>query len=447
MRRIIARSAVFACLFVGAQASAQFDPAVGQWGKNDPAHVRVMTWNIEDGITSTNFKTNSVGNWNALVRIVAAMKPDVLILQEVGDNSGNGTGSGVDSVTNLETTLRLFFVGGADPFRGGSVTSFVQLFADDPTYDLPHVFVSGASDGFNRNVIVSRWPFADLNGDGVVTRSDFFINEPPFQGNGGIRGFQFAEINLPDETYGGDLVIGNGHLKSGGGTGNENQRVTAGKNIGAFIDSHYNGGGDPLSPTLLSPLTPVIVGGDWNQDENATLSNPLNIKGPARWITEGPIVGPDDGRDRDRTDMIRDNAPRKVITFSGTVADGSTLTNSAGKIDYLAHQDSIVSVANQFIFDSFELSGNAFPPPVATYPGNVFFTSRDAADHWPVIVDYIFPEPVAGVPADLNGDGAVDGTDLLILLNQFGGPGSADLNSDGVVDGTDLLILLNAFGS
>lgn len=49
--------------------------------------------------------------------------------------------------------------------------------------------------------------------------------------------------------------------------------------------------------------------------------------------------------------------------------------------------------------------------------------------------------------SDLNGDGGVDGTDLLILLNQFGGSGSADINGDGVVDGTDLLLLLNEFGA
>ncbi len=55
-------------------------------------------------------------------------------------------------------------------------------------------------------------------------------------------------------------------------------------------------------------------------------------------------------------------------------------------------------------------------------------------------------EPPAPNP-DINGDGAVNGTDLLILLNQFGGAGAADLNNDGVVNGTDLLILLNAFGA
>ncbi len=44
---------------------------------------------------------------------------------------------------------------------------------------------------------------------------------------------------------------------------------------------------------------------------------------------------------------------------------------------------------------------------------------------------------------DLNGDGVVDGTDLGLLLGQWG-PCSrcpADLNDDGVVDASDLGIL------
>ncbi len=51
-------------------------------------------------------------------------------------------------------------------------------------------------------------------------------------------------------------------------------------------------------------------------------------------------------------------------------------------------------------------------------------------------------------PADLNGDGVVDVSDLLILLGSWGAcPGcDADLNSDGVVDVSDLLILLGSWG-
>ena len=44
--------------------------------------------------------------------------------------------------------------------------------------------------------------------------------------------------------------------------------------------------------------------------------------------------------------------------------------------------------------------------------------------------------------ADFNGDGAVNGTDLTVLLVQYGTAGSADLNGDSTVDGIDLAQLL-----
>ena len=49
-------------------------------------------------------------------------------------------------------------------------------------------------------------------------------------------------------------------------------------------------------------------------------------------------------------------------------------------------------------------------------------------------------------PADLNGDGSVDGADLAALLGSWGGLGSADLNTDGVVNGADLAAMLGAWG-
>ncbi len=59
-----------------------------------------------------------------------------------------------------------------------------------------------------------------------------------------------------------------------------------------------------------------------------------------------------------------------------------------------------------------------------------------------------------GVPAnaqapcvgDLNADRVVDGTDLGVLLGQWGGAGSADFNVDGFVDGVDLGLLLAGWG-
>ncbi|MFO0872412.1 MAG: GC-type dockerin domain-anchored protein [Phycisphaerales bacterium] len=59
----------------------------------------------------------------------------------------------------------------------------------------------------------------------------------------------------------------------------------------------------------------------------------------------------------------------------------------------------------------------------------------------------VMPAP-GGCPADINGDGTVDGGDLGLLLAAFGGGSvAADVNQDGTVDGSDLGIVLAAWGT
>ena len=48
-------------------------------------------------------------------------------------------------------------------------------------------------------------------------------------------------------------------------------------------------------------------------------------------------------------------------------------------------------------------------------------------------------------PADLNFDGSINVTDLLLLIDMWGGTGSADIDSNGVVDVSDLLILIGSW--
>jgi hypothetical protein len=55
--------------------------------------------------------------------------------------------------------------------------------------------------------------------------------------------------------------------------------------------------------------------------------------------------------------------------------------------------------------------------------------------------------PCSTCPEDLDGDGAVSVSDLLILLGDWGGGGPADLNGDGTIDVADLLLLLSAWGA
>lgn len=467
MRIVRSGSSVVAALVISAfalGASGQWNPSAGQWGKNDPNHVRVMTWNIRDAICSSNaFKTDSASAWNGLVRVVAAFQPDVLILQECGDNNAYSGSGSVDSVGNLATTVGLFLRGGNDPFIAGNpaVTSYVQKYV--PSYDLPYVIVSDQNDGFNRNVILSRYPFTDLNGDTRTNITNFLLFSDAYQtgGNGGIRGFAFAEIDLPNTVYGGDLVIGNGHLKSGGASGDFADRLKAAQNIAYYVDYLFNGAGtgspdpnakvfdSPAATSILGTNTPVIWGGDLNEDENTN-----GRKGPAEWMSNAASTGGTDGTDKDRGDSAYDSATEP---FSGNRS-----TQGSSKLDYLLFQNSVATPVVQAVFNSASVPSGKHPFPVSTFPIGAGSTSGFASDHRPVIIDFALPlaPPPPPCPADVNGDTLVDVLDFLDFFDAFGQcdgqpgpcvpPGStvnADYNGDTAVDVLDFLDFFDAFGT
>lgn len=386
------------------RAQAQWDPDNGQWRESDPAHLRVMTWNVQDALcSSSNRKREQAGDWHAIVCIVASLRPDVLLLQETGDNSGNGTGSGVDSVQNLTTTVDLFLHGGVDPFRGGQVTSYVQKYA--PGYDLPHVFVSSSNDGFNRNIILSRYPFADLNGDTRSTLSDIpFVAPDEWApgGNGGIRGFMFAEIDLPDDVYEGDVVVGNAHLKSGGGSDDHEDRVRAAQNVGYYIYHLLGGAGtgtpDPNSKVADNPPATAVLGADsaviWGGDLNEDEQRNGGTVGPADWLVRGGGPGGSNGTDLDTSDSVYDSATEY---FSG---DRST--QSSSKLDYICWWDSVGDGVRAFVFRSSAVPQGKYPPELYNYPTpgnpNPTIASNSASDHRPVIVDFELPVSIDAPP-------------------------------------------------
>ncbi len=448
-------SASLAVLLTTPLSWAQWDPENGLWGKSHETDLRVMTWNIQDAICSTNNqKTDAFNAWNALVRIIVAMEPDIVILQECGDNSGNGTGGSGDSVSSLETTLDLFINGGNDPFVGGTVGSYIKKF--DPDMDFPYVFVSSAGDGFNRNVIISRYPFADLNqdllDDALISNIVVFADGYAPGINGGVRGYMFAEIDLPDEVYAGDVVVGNGHLKAFGGCSDQQEREEASQNVAYWIDYFYNGAGtglpdpndkipfDDQDTVILGPDTPVVWGGDLNQKVDGS---GCFTKSPAEWMTEALIDGGTDGTDRDGTDSTWDLAAHPLT--------GDTSTQSSSKIDFLMWQDSIATARREFIFRSSGIAqaDAPYPVPVDTFPPHPSTASTTASDHRPVIVDLILP--LADVPVecmgDVNGDLVVDSVDLNLLLASFGVSAGGDLDGDEDTDSGDLNILLGAFGN
>jgi len=380
---------------------AQWNPSLAQWGRTAPTDVRVMTFNVLDALCSTNAKNVATNNWAALARIVAAMQPDVLLLQECGDNSGNGTGTSVDSVANLTATIAMLLHGGADTFHSSTpVTQYVQAFA--PGYDLPYVFVSSVTDGYNRNVILSRWPFRDLNGDGRATMSDIpTITADLYApgGTGGIRGYMTAEIDLPDALYAGDLVVGNCHLKAGGATSDHDQRIAAAQDIAYFHDYFWNGAGgsvpdprgriadNPPATMVLDNNTPIVCGGDWNEDE---IGNGAT-RGPTDWIARAALAegAGSDGPDRDRSDMVWDAA---VDPFTGT---RWTYPSGPYTDDYICWQDSIAGLRRSFVFQTNTVVASAMPPQLNGFLPAETQASAVCSDHRPVIADLILPAALA----------------------------------------------------
>lgn len=412
-------------------ALAQWNPSAGQWGKTDPADLRVMTYNVQDGICSSNAKVEGTNNWCALARLVAAFKPDVLVLEECADNSGNGTGSGVDSVATLTNVLNLFLHGGTDTYNGGTtITAWVQKYA--PSYDLPYVYVTTDTDGFNRNAILSRHPFQDLNGDGVSTAADIptvTANGYAQGGDGGIRGFAFVEINLPNATYLGNLVFGGAHMKAGSTTPDHDDRVQAATNVAYVVRNWWNGNGgsvpdpaakiadSPAATTVLDTHTPVILAGDWNEDEVANGAT----RGPADWLTQALTVGGiGDGTDRDGTDMTIDGS---LNFFTGSDASHS----SGNKYDYIGFQDSIATLRHGTIFISGSTPLAAQPPEVVGFTGGTSSVTSNASDHRPVFVDLRLPV------VDCNGNGIADTTDITL-------GSSVDANLNQVPDECECLV-------
>jgi hypothetical protein len=90
---------------------------------------------------------------------------------------------------------------------------------------------------------------------------------------------------------------------------------------------------------------------------------------------------------------------------------------------------------------AFELSGTIGQPDAATMSGGGFTL---AGGFWSGSTEPSTP-PCLG---DINSDGVIDVSDLLVLLGAWGScPGcAADINGDGVVDVSDLLVLLGAWG-
>lgn len=381
------RVAAIVALAVTASSRA-LNIQTGDYSKNDPNFVRIMTWNVlqhlgDPNEPTTPWTTTQVGSpVSAINLVVAAMNPDILLLQECGDINANLTFS------QVQTAMQ--------QWRNTNLPGYALVVSTD--------------GGDIHNAILSRWSFTDINGDGRATTIDIpnLTAGPggwPAGGDGGIRGWLQAEVNLPDATYLGNLYVGCSHFKAGGTSGDETDRVIAAKNIAAYIQYALNQSGDPLNiipdasqpPQALNANTPVVWGGDFN---TASGQNPVNI------LRDNNPADPADGTDRNFGSSWRSDV---ATAYNGTVAT----YQSGSRLDWILVQDTIASINAAWIFDTGRMpkTGNTItqgaPPNMVGLFNNATINSV-ASDHFPVLVDIQVPPAVFLASVSIAGPGSVN---------------------------------------
>ncbi len=99
-------------------------------------------------------------------------------------------------------------------------------------------------------------------------------------------------------------------------------------------------------------------------------------------------------------------------------------------------------LSNQFLAPLAPLSNNL------AEPRNVNLSVIDGNQYAVLVVDANEPDCPAvppACPADFNGDGMIDGSDLATVLGGWG-TSSGDCNGDSTTDGSDLAVVLSAWG-
>ncbi len=309
--------------------------------KVSPADVRVVTYNLggfNNGFSDSGFQFAD-GDWEFVpsnARVVDALDADVWAFQEINSRSA----ADIRSAMNR-----------ADPLPDGAEWNVFR---------------------FSNQAIASRYGFAD-------TVTSVF---------GSPRRPTIATIDLPNTLSADDLHLVNIHLKAGGTSSDEDQRLNDVDRIIQYLDDAKM----PGDPDMLVAGTPFIVLGDYN---TASTSDPIDNLAQGD-ITDENVFGPDTPPDWDGTALTVPTPRHNTGSPSNWTWRSS---NFSSRLDYHAYSDSVMTLEKAFVLNTQIMSSADLlstglqANDVLFDPGSTFW------DHLPVVVDYglssvIIPEPV-----------------------------------------------------
>lgn len=316
---------------------------VGAFWLKDHDTLRVVSYNI---LWNNIFPHVNPTNAQRFARVVRALDPDILAMQEIGTHPGDRDKPNAPTFT-------------ADDVRKLLNT----ITADTPEISW-HVYQG------TTNVIASKYPLS-------MTAQKTAI--------GGERRLAMALVDLPDDRYNVDAYILNNHFKSAGGERNQQLRqLQADAIVNHLRDARTKGGNIDLPAN-----TPILVVGDFN-----IVGGPQ----PLKTVITGNIIdektyGPDFAIDWDSTSLT-DAHP----THNRTGKDDYTWRKDSsryepGRLDYIIYADSVLRAENSFILNPATMSEKQ-RTAAGLKPLDVIVGDREGEyDHLPLVVDFTIITP------------------------------------------------------
>ena len=329
---------IFLSLVASEDLFAQETSEATNFQRQREVDLRVMCWNVRlDSVVPPNGVRSS-----SFVRIVRAINPDLIALQEV---------MRPDAVEKIKSLLDSQL-----PLSDGATWS-VHSVAD--------------------NMLISRFPLQRTGGELVFKYPYPNLGLPNFH-----YGYATALVKRREDHNDLGFYVIAMHNKSRLGEENERLRQLHSDSIASWIRKARDAG----SPMALATGTPIVILGDMNVLPNASPQ-------PFETLITGNIVdeanfGPDFDIDWDGTDLA-DAKPSLnghgehfyTWRYDDTQFD-------PGALDRVIYTDSVLSVKQSIVLDTTTISDEDLSSLGLLKPDVLFGGEPGFFDHFPLIVDF-----------------------------------------------------------
>jgi endonuclease/exonuclease/phosphatase family metal-dependent hydrolase len=301
--------------------------------EKSPQHIRILSWNVgkESIFKGAELYAQLPGRPEQFVRILKAINPDILCLQEIWPQR------------HPDSILQVFEK--ALPLPGKRKWKLVRE---------------------GDNVVISSFDLQALFSKPFDQRGARNVN---------------ALIDLPDETNTKNLCVVCSHFKSGVGEENVSKRNKQSDLIVSWIRDAKNKGGE----VDLTNGTPIMIMGDlnaYNDEPNDYLTSLLsgNISNETEYGTD---LSPD-----------WDNSPLTDLLpkHNSTGTESYTFRNDLGPfkpgtLDRIIYTDNVLEIKNAFVFNTTLMSELELTKYGLKEKDTMLDPVKGVHDHFPMVVD------------------------------------------------------------